>query len=56
MTTLDPHTVILTMFCLCVGYVMLLAGVSKNALEWKRQRRVCPSCGRRTESCVCQNG
>jgi hypothetical protein len=53
MTTLDPHTAVLAMLCLVVGYVMMLAGVSKNALEWKRHRRVCPSCGRHTESCVC---
>jgi hypothetical protein len=25
---------------------MAIAGVKKNALEWKRRRRTCPSCGR----------
>jgi hypothetical protein len=29
-----------------VGVWMILAGVHKSVLEWKRQRRVCPSCGR----------
>ncbi len=53
MTTLDPHVAILMVLCMGVGYVMLFAGVSKNALEWKRQRRICPSCGLRTDSCRC---
>jgi hypothetical protein len=35
-----------------VGYVMLYAGTTKNALEWKRKRHVCPSCGRH-DSCSC---
>jgi hypothetical protein len=54
MTTLSPHVATLMVLCLGVGYVMTIAGVSKNALEWKRQRRVCPSCGRRSESCLCR--
>jgi hypothetical protein len=29
-----------------VGFLMLYTGVKKNALEWRRRRRVCPSCGR----------
>ena len=28
------------------AYLMLVAGVRKRALEWKRRARVCPSCGR----------
>jgi hypothetical protein len=29
-----------------VGYLMVKAGLSKNALELRRRRRICPSCGR----------
>ena len=37
-----------------VLYVMMVAGVSKGALEWRRTRRVCPSCGRdRAHGCRC---
>jgi hypothetical protein len=51
MKTLDPHVAIVVVLCMTVGYVMLVAGFSKNALEWKRKRRVCPSCGRYDCSC-----
>ena len=54
MTTFDPHVAILMILCLGVGYVMMIAGVAKNALEWKKPRRVCPSCGHRADSCVCR--
>jgi hypothetical protein len=38
-----------------IGALMLLAGVEKHALEWRRRRRVCPSCGRQLDgrSCAC---
>jgi len=52
MTTLDPHTALTAVLAMGVGYVMLYAGVTKNALEWKRKRRVCPSCGRH-DGCTC---
>jgi hypothetical protein len=29
-----------------VGVWMAVAGVHKSALEWKRRKRICPSCGR----------
>lgn len=51
--TLDPHTALMLVLAMGVGYVMMYAGVSKNALEWKRRRRVCPSCGRNDASCIC---
>jgi NADH pyrophosphatase NudC (nudix superfamily) len=35
------------------GYLMLFAGVSKSALEWKRRQRICPSCGRPIQARVC---
>jgi hypothetical protein len=36
-----------------VGVWMAVAGVQKNALEWKRQKRTCPSCGREIEGRAC---
>ena len=36
-----------------VGFLMLLAGVQKNALEWRHRPRRCPSCGRRIAGRAC---
>jgi hypothetical protein len=36
-----------------VGYLMVKAGLSKNALERRRRRRICPSCGHALEARVC---
>jgi hypothetical protein len=54
--TIDPHIALLAVVTLGVGYVMALAGVQKSALEWRRRRRVCPSCGRHIETRVCPCG
>ena len=35
------------------GWLMAQAGLQKGALESRRQRRNCPSCGRRIETRVC---
>jgi hypothetical protein len=35
-------------------YLMMLSGIAKSALEPRRARRVCPSCGRVTSDCRCQ--
>jgi len=51
--TLDPHTALLMVLVMAIGYVMAYAGVAKNALEWKRPRRICPSCGREDATCGC---
>jgi hypothetical protein len=32
---------------------MAIAGVQKNALEWKRRKRTCPSCGREIPGRTC---
>jgi hypothetical protein len=46
---------LLGVFVACSGaaFLMALAGVQKNALEWRRKKRSCPSCGRRIEARVC---
>ena len=36
-----------------VGYLMLTAGIEKRALELRRRRRNCPSCGRRIQGRMC---
>ena len=50
---LDSNIAVLAAVTWAIGYPMTLAGVNKNALEWKRRRRVCPSCGRVIEARVC---
>ena len=52
MTSLTPQ---ITLFAASTGValMMLVAGVQKNALEWRRRRRSCPSCGRHIEERVC---
>ncbi|HKU56952.1 MAG TPA: hypothetical protein VJP41_08015 [Gaiellaceae bacterium] len=37
-----------------VAYLMMLAGMAKSALEPKRRRRICPSCGRPADNCRCR--
>jgi hypothetical protein len=36
-----------------VGVWMAIAGVHKSALEWRRQKRTCPSCGREIPGRTC---
>ncbi len=51
--TIDLHIAMLAILSVGVGWMMLTAGMQKNALEWRRQRRVCPSCGREIHARVC---
>jgi hypothetical protein len=53
--TPDPHTVVLAVLTLAVGWLMAVAGLQKSALELRRRRRTCPSCGRQIESRVCSS-
>ncbi len=50
---LEPHIAVVVVTTLAVGYMMALAGVQKSALEWRRRRRTCPSCGRQIDARVC---
>ena len=45
MNGISPQILAL-LFSTGVGVWMAVAGVQKSALEWKRQKRTCPSCGR----------
>jgi hypothetical protein len=38
-----------------IGYLMVRAGLSKHALEHRRRRRICPSCGRVIHGRVCNS-
>jgi hypothetical protein len=40
------HSLTLALSAAGVGYLMVKAGLAKNALEPKHRRRICPSCGR----------
>jgi NADH pyrophosphatase NudC (nudix superfamily) len=53
--TPEPHLMILLVSTAGVGVLMSFAGLQKSALEWKRRRRICPSCGheRRGRRCAC---
>lgn len=38
-----------------IGFLMLLSGIQKSLLDWRRRGRTCPSCGRliRNRRCAC---
>jgi hypothetical protein len=50
---LDPHVAIAAVSTLGAAWLMITAGLQKSALERKRRRRVCPSCGREIQARVC---
>jgi formate dehydrogenase maturation protein FdhE len=49
---LDPHVELLMALASAAAWLMMRAGLAKNALEMKRKRTVCPSCGRH-DGCSC---
>lgn len=53
--TFDPHVVMLAVVTLSIGWLMAIAGLQKNALELRKRRRTCPSCGRHIQSRVCSS-
>jgi formate dehydrogenase maturation protein FdhE len=50
--TLDPHALMILALASVAAWLMMQAGLAKNALELKRKRHVCPSCGRH-DGCRC---
>jgi hypothetical protein len=50
---IDPHIALVALLTAGIGYVMTVAGLQKSALELKRRRRRCPSCGRELQRRVC---
>ena len=51
--TLDPGIIMLAALTTAFGWTMLFAGTRKRALEFKRRKRVCPSCGKVIPGRVC---
>ena len=51
---LDPQIAVFAIVTMGVGYVMTVAGIHKNALEWRRRARTCPSCGHAISQRVCK--
>jgi NADH pyrophosphatase NudC (nudix superfamily) len=49
----DPNTAVLAILTTGVGYLMVVAGLHKSLLEWRRSSRMCPSCGRVLQERVC---
>jgi formate dehydrogenase maturation protein FdhE len=49
---MDPHVALFMALASAAIWLMMKAGLSKNALELKRKRFVCPSCGRH-DGCKC---
>ena len=52
---LDLHLVIAVITTLGAAWLMITAGLQKSALEHRKRRRVCPSCGREIQSRVCSS-
>jgi hypothetical protein len=50
---LAPHIAIAAVSTLGAAWLMIKAGLQKSALERRRRRRVCPSCGREIQARVC---
>jgi hypothetical protein len=50
---IDLQLVVLMALTTAVGWLMIESGVVKNMLDRRRDRRVCPSCGRNVTSCGC---
>jgi len=51
--TFDPHLATVAAATLGVGWLMAVAGLQKSALELRKRRRTCPSCGRYIQARVC---
>jgi len=49
----DPNIAVLAVLTTGVGYLMVVAGVHKSMLEWRRSGRLCPSCGRVKQAREC---
>jgi len=47
------HLATLAVVTLGIGWLMMAAGLQKSALELRRRRRICPSCGRQIQARVC---
>ena len=53
--TFDPHLLTIAVMTLLVGWLMTAAGLQKSALEFRKRRRICPSCGRQIQARICSS-
>ena len=51
--TIHMNIAMVLVVTLLAGWLMAIAGVQKSALEWRRRRRICPSCGREIRARIC---
>ncbi len=51
---MPPETALLMLTTTGAGVWMMLAGVEKKLLEWRRRERLCAGCGRRLDRPVCR--
>jgi len=52
--TPDPDLVAFAALSMAIGWTMIFSGMKKHALELKRRKRTCPSCGRHISGTVCR--
>jgi NADH pyrophosphatase NudC (nudix superfamily) len=50
---LDPNIAIFAVVTSGIGYLMVITGIGKSMLEWRRPTRLCPGCGRTLQARVC---
>ncbi|HSC51540.1 MAG TPA: hypothetical protein VLD16_14860 [Gaiellaceae bacterium] len=50
---MDHTSAIGVVLALAVGQWMVVAGMAKRVLVWRRSARRCPSCGRARADCRC---
>ena len=50
---MTSQSLILILSTTGIGYLMVKAGLGKHALEHRRKRRICPSCGRHIVGRTC---
>jgi hypothetical protein len=50
---LAPQLIALMALTSGAGWLMIESGVVKHLLERRRERRICPSCGRNAQTCGC---
>ena len=52
--TLDPQLVTFAALAMAIAWTMTFSALKKHALELKRRKRICPSCGRNISGPVCR--
>ena len=50
---LDPNMAVVAVVTSGIGYLMVMSGIGKSMLEWRRAARMCPGCGRAIRGRVC---